>query len=643
MFVDLAPLFKTYGQYAKYYDAGSELLKKFSDENADGKFALWLAEQWEKDPRCKNVTLASLLITPIQRVPRYVMLIAELLKRTAAEHPDYGNLVQALEGVKVIGTHINEAIRKREQREQILSLEKKFTSPLNLSDKERHLVKEGPLTRTTRRSHKVFHFHLFNDLLLYSAITPTGQFLMHRRFPLHKCRVRDFSGDPNPNPDKALSFQITSPEKSFEVSAASAEEKQEWVNALKMCTRGQKGTSLSAPVWKMNSASKQCQQCQQGFSVIRRRHHCRACGGLVCDKCSATRKLLEYVNAKRPVRVCDGCAMIPVDMLEAEAMVGGNVEDLARRDSDAEEAMDLLRYYMSQAEQPPRPSQAPLPNHNPTLEVVRSAQSIASEDERYAVLLELLTDESKYTIEMDILLEVYIEPLLRRIKNGDGGKQDWKLDNIPIEGALAIFLNNIEPIVSLNGELHKQLLGLGDASKWIKAPDNAKGNGVGKLFVRFASLFSLYSQYARHHWRAANLLTSKKFAGVMDELDEDPRIKMMGLNASYFLALPLQRIPQYGWSLEKLLAITPEDHLDRAALAQACELMRSEAEALQMASTEGINLQALVKLAAKFTAKDHDLVMPGRALIREGPLSRVTRRGRRTFHFHLLTDLLLYR
>ena len=39
--------------------------------------------------------------------------------------------------------------------------------------------------------------------------------------------------------------------------------------------------------WAPDTSSKDCSVCHASFSLFNRRHHCRACGCLVCDKCSS--------------------------------------------------------------------------------------------------------------------------------------------------------------------------------------------------------------------------------------------------------------------------------------------------------------------------------------------------------------------
>ena len=51
-----------------------------------------------------------------------------------------------------------------------------------------------------------------------------------------------------------------------------------------------------------------CEVCEKSFDLLRRRHHCRNCGSIVCHSCSAYKKALpETVHKDRPVRICDKC------------------------------------------------------------------------------------------------------------------------------------------------------------------------------------------------------------------------------------------------------------------------------------------------------------------------------------------------
>ncbi|CRK88118.1 CLUMA_CG001903, isoform A [Clunio marinus] len=59
------------------------------------------------------------------------------------------------------------------------------------------------------------------------------------------------------------------------------------------------------PYWIPDDMTDQCMQCDAKFSLIKRRHHCRACGLLLCSSCSSQKFFLHY--AGRDERVCLSC------------------------------------------------------------------------------------------------------------------------------------------------------------------------------------------------------------------------------------------------------------------------------------------------------------------------------------------------
>ncbi|KAF2075424.1 hypothetical protein CYY_003253 [Polysphondylium violaceum] len=60
--------------------------------------------------------------------------------------------------------------------------------------------------------------------------------------------------------------------------------------------------------WKPDQSAISCNYCQSNFTIIRRRHHCRKCGGIFCDPCSSNYSILpaEYGYSGQQ-RLCKGC------------------------------------------------------------------------------------------------------------------------------------------------------------------------------------------------------------------------------------------------------------------------------------------------------------------------------------------------
>ncbi|KAF1597127.1 FYVE, RhoGEF and PH domain-containing protein 2, partial [Eudyptes moseleyi] len=62
-----------------------------------------------------------------------------------------------------------------------------------------------------------------------------------------------------------------------------------------------------APQWVRDNLVTMCMRCKEPFNAImRRRHHCRACGYVVCARCSDYKAELQY-DGNRLNRVCQEC------------------------------------------------------------------------------------------------------------------------------------------------------------------------------------------------------------------------------------------------------------------------------------------------------------------------------------------------
>uniref|UniRef100_H2ZE20 Hepatocyte growth factor-regulated tyrosine kinase substrate n=1 Tax=Ciona savignyi TaxID=51511 RepID=H2ZE20_CIOSA len=62
--------------------------------------------------------------------------------------------------------------------------------------------------------------------------------------------------------------------------------------------------SEKAPRW---SDGEDCTKCKTTFGVIQRKHHCRACGGIFCSKCTTKQAIIPKFGIEKEVRVCDAC------------------------------------------------------------------------------------------------------------------------------------------------------------------------------------------------------------------------------------------------------------------------------------------------------------------------------------------------
>jgi len=65
--------------------------------------------------------------------------------------------------------------------------------------------------------------------------------------------------------------------------------------------------SPNTVVWVPDERVRECHDCKQKFTGIRRRHHCRACGQVFCGGCTRHRIKLPYLGYLSSERVCDTC------------------------------------------------------------------------------------------------------------------------------------------------------------------------------------------------------------------------------------------------------------------------------------------------------------------------------------------------
>eukprot|EP00347_Sterkiella_histriomuscorum_P013850 403363127 len=58
--------------------------------------------------------------------------------------------------------------------------------------------------------------------------------------------------------------------------------------------------------WTPNERFNNCQLCQREFGILKRKHHCRSCGMLICSACSPVKDFV-YGYKDTKVRICQSC------------------------------------------------------------------------------------------------------------------------------------------------------------------------------------------------------------------------------------------------------------------------------------------------------------------------------------------------
>lgn len=128
----------------------------------------------------------------------------------------------------------------------------------------------------------------------------------------------------------ATSFQLKEigetkkPSDAVNVAEQASEKKKgfpDWINLMKP-------RNEEKDYWVPDEAVSRCSSCGTDFNAFVRRHHCRNCGDIFCDKCTQGRIELTTDENAAPVRVCDHCMAEVTQRLTNAKESAGNVATL---------------------------------------------------------------------------------------------------------------------------------------------------------------------------------------------------------------------------------------------------------------------------------------------------------------------------
>ena len=94
---------------------------------------------------------------------------------------------------------------------------------------------------------------------------------------------------------------------------------------------GRNQTSRERPRWVPDKEAPACNVCKREFSMTFRRHHCRACGHVVCGFCAPkdNTKPIPALGYREPVRHCSACYKSPFVDFEAVQLAAAKAEAAA--------------------------------------------------------------------------------------------------------------------------------------------------------------------------------------------------------------------------------------------------------------------------------------------------------------------------
>eukprot|EP00064_Thunnus_orientalis_P021135 superscaffoldBa00006236_g21290 len=321
-----APFLRMYADYVRNFDQAMELVRTWTERSSAFRNII---QDIESQEVCGSLTLQHHMLEPVQRVPRYEMLLRDYLKKLPKDNPDYELAQRSLQTISMAATHSNSAIHKAESLKRLLEIyemvgEEEVVNPTN------EFLREGRLLKLAARNTSAMerHLFLFNNFLL--CCSPKFS-LVGQRFTV-RCRigVDGMQVQQTTNEDHLHTFQVSGKEKTLELQASSEQDRDEWIKviqeAIDVFQKKNETFKLAskepnveepteelgrrAPRWIRDNEVTMCMKCQEPFNALtRRRHHCRACGCVVCWKCSDNKVALEY-DGNKLNKVCKACYSI---------------------------------------------------------------------------------------------------------------------------------------------------------------------------------------------------------------------------------------------------------------------------------------------------------------------------------------------
>ncbi|XP_058139010.1 FYVE, RhoGEF and PH domain-containing protein 4 isoform X1 [Dasypus novemcinctus] len=334
----LAPFLKMYGEYVKGFDNAMELVKNMTERIPQFKA---IVEEIQKQKVCGSLTLQHHMLEPVQRIPRYEMLLKDYLKKLPPDSPEWDDAKKSLEIISTAASHSNTAIRKMENLKKLLEIYEMLGEEEDIVNPSNELIKEGQILKLAARntSAQERYLFLFNNMLLYCVpkFSLVGsKFTVRTRVGIDGMKIVETHNEEYPH-----TFQVSGKERTLELQASSEQDKEEWIKTLQDTIDAfhqrhesfrsaiardndiQSEVSTAelgkrAPRWIRDNEVTMCMKCRESFNALtRRRHHCRACGHVVCWKCSDYKAQLEYDGGKLS-KVCKDCYQIISGFTDSE-------------------------------------------------------------------------------------------------------------------------------------------------------------------------------------------------------------------------------------------------------------------------------------------------------------------------------------
>ncbi|XP_007948803.1 FYVE, RhoGEF and PH domain-containing protein 5 [Orycteropus afer afer] len=261
------------------------------------------------------------LLRVVQRLFQYQVLLTDYLNNLCPDSAEYENTQGALTLISKVTDRVNDSMEQGENLQKLVHIEHSVQGQGDLLQPGREFLKEGTLMKVTGKNRRPRHLFLMSDVLLYTYPQKDGKYRLKNTLAVASMKVS------RPVMEKVpYAVRIETAESCLTLSASSCAERDEWYSCLSRALpedykaqalaafhhsvemRERLGVSLGErpPTLVPVTHVMMCMNCGCDFSLTLRRHHCHACGKIVCRNCSRNKYPLKYLK-DRMAKVCDGC------------------------------------------------------------------------------------------------------------------------------------------------------------------------------------------------------------------------------------------------------------------------------------------------------------------------------------------------
>jgi len=154
-----------YQFYITNFDNSQAMVTEEMEKSAN--FKKYLQEASNKKD-CTGLTLNSYLIMPVQRIPRYILLLTDLLNNTSASHPGIQDLKRALDKLKAVAEKLNEAKRTAENLAKLKAIQEALANiPKEFLLSHKECIHEGLVVeQRPKLGSRYIQLYLFSDIII---------------------------------------------------------------------------------------------------------------------------------------------------------------------------------------------------------------------------------------------------------------------------------------------------------------------------------------------------------------------------------------------------------------------------------------------------------------------------------------------